>query len=324
MKIAPWLAGIVASVSLVLAAPAAAQSYPSKPIRFVVPYAAGSASDILARTLAEPLSKAMGQPFIVDNKPGNNSTLGTQFTARSAPDGYTLALATNSGLAASPGGLTGGVQYDPVKDLGYVGLVGSIYYVWIVNDGVPARNARELIDLIKANPGKYNYASGNTGGISFGGHIRNAYGLDMTHVPYKSTPPALVDLIGGQVQVMMADVASALPMIRAGKVRAVGVPSAQRNPLLPEVPTFAENGLQTPPDMRGWWAVVAPAGTSEDILNRLNGDLVKILNMASVKATLLQNGIVATPSTRQQAAQYQKEQLQVWTNIVTDLNLKAE
>lgn len=324
MKFTPWIAGVVAAAGLIAAASVAAQPYPNKPIRFVVPYTAGSASDILARAIAEPLSKAMGQPFIVDNKPGNNSTLGTQFTARSAPDGYTLALATNSGLAASPGGLTGGVQYDPVKDLSYVSLVGSIYYVWIVNDGVQANSARELIDLIKTHPGKYNYASGNTGGISFGGHIKNTYGLDMTHVPYKSTPPALVDLIGGQVQLMMADVASALPMIRAGKVRAVGVPSAQRNPLLPEVPTFAENGLQTPPDMRGWWAVVAPAGTPEDILSRLNSELVKILNTASIKATLLQNGIVATPSTRQQAMHYQKEQLQVWTNIVRDLKLKVE
>lgn len=324
MKITHWFTGFAVAASLFAAVPVAAQPYPNKPIKFIVPYAAGSASDILARTIADPLSKAMGQPFILDNKPGNNSTLGTQVVARSAPDGYTLALATNSGLAASPGGLTGGVQYDPVKDLSYVSLVGSIYYVWVVNNDVQAKTARELIDLIKAHPGKYNYASGNTGGISFGGHIKNTYGLDMTHVPYKSTPPALVDLIGGQVQVMMADVASSVPMIKAGKVRAVGVPSAQRNPLLPDVPTFAEYGLQTPPDMRGWWTVVAPAGTPEDIMDRLNSELVKILNTPSVKATLLQNGIVAMPSTRQEATQYQKEQLQVWKTIVKDLNLKAD
>lgn len=324
MKITHWFAGFAVAASLFAAVPVAAQAYPNKPIKFVVPYAAGSASDILARTIADPLSKAMGQPFILDNKPGNNSTLGTQVVARAAPDGYTLALATNSGLAASPGGLTGGVQYDPVKDFSYVSLVGSIYYVWVVNNDVQAKTARELIDLIKAHPGKYNYASGNTGGISFGGNIKNTYGLEMTHVPYKSTPPALVDLIGGQVQVMMADVASSVPMIKAGKLRAVGVPSAQRNPLLPDVPTFAEYGLQTPPDMRGWWTVVAPAGTPEDIMDRLNTELVKVLNTPSVKATLLQNGIVAMPSTRQEATQYQKEQLQIWKSIVKDLNLKAE
>lgn len=325
MKIVPWLAGFAAAAAGLLAAVSAtAQSYPNKPIRLIVPFAAGSASDILARIVSEPLSQALGQPIIVENKPGNNTTLGTELVVAAAPDGYTLGLLTNSGLVASPAGLTSGVRYDPAKDLSYATLVASVSYLWIVNNEVDAKTAPELVKLIKANPGKYNYASGNTGGIAYGGYIKNAYQLDVTHVPYKSTPPALADLISGHVQIMVADVPASLSMIRAGKVRAVGMPTPQRNSLLPEVPTFAESGLATPPDMGGWWVVAAPAATPGEILDRLNKEVVKVLESELVRARLLQNGIVPMPSTRQQAVQYQKDQLQVWKTIVKDLNLKAD
>ena len=324
MKIARWLAGLAAAVGLLAAVPLVAQPYPSKLIRLIVPFAAGSGSDILGRIIAEPLSQALGQPIIVENKPGNNTTVGTELVATSPPDGYTLGLLTNSGLAASPGGLTGGVRYDPVKDLSYITLVASVNYVWLVNNDVDARTAPELIKLIKANPGKYNYASGNTGGIAYGGYLKNAYRLDVTHVPYKSTPPALADLISKHVQIMVADVPASLSMIRAGKIRPVGVPSATRYLLLPDVPTFVESGLQTPPNMDGWWALVSAAGTPDEILDRLNRELVKILESEPIKSKLLQSSFVPTPSTRQQATQYQKDQLQVWTTMVKDLNLKVE
>lgn len=318
------LVGLVAAASFLAVAPAAAQTYPNKPIRLIVPFAPGSGSDILARILSEPLSQALGQPIVVDNKPGNNTTVGTEIVATAPPDGYTLGLLTNSGLAASPGGLTSGVRYDPVKDLSYIALVASVNYVWLVNNDVDAKTAPELIKLIKANPGKYNYASGNTGGIAYGGYLKNSHKLDVTHVPYKSTPPALADLISGHVQIMVADVPASLSMIRAGKVRPVGALAAQRYVLLPDVPTFAELGLATPPNMDGWWALVAPAGTPDAILDRLNKEVVKILETESIKAKLLQSSLVPTPSTRKQATDYQKDQLQVWTTMVKDLNLKVE
>ena len=242
----------------------------------------------------------------------------------SPPDGYTIGLLTNSGLVASPAGLTSGVRYDPAKDLSYISMVASVYYVWLVNNDVDAKTAPELVKLLKANPGKFNYASGNTGGIAYGGYIKNAYQLDVTHVPYKSTPPGLADLISGHVQIMVADVPASLGMIRGGKVRAVGMTTAQRNSLLPDVPTFSEQGLATPPDMSGWWCAVAPAGTPGEILDRLNRELVKILDTESVRAKLLQSGIVPMPSTRQQAVQYQKDQFLVWQTIVKDLNLKID
>ena len=324
MKIVQWLAGLAVAAGLLQAGVVSAQPYPSKPIRLIVPFGPGSASDILARILSEPLVQALGQPIVIENKPGNNTTLGTELVVQSPPDGYTLGLLTNSGLAASPGGLTSGVRYDPVKDLAYITMVASVNYLLLVNTEVPAKTAAELVTLVKANPGKFNYASGNTGGIAYGGYFKNAHQLDMTHVPYKSTPPALADLISGHVQIMVADVPSSLAMIRAGKVRPLGVPSAKRYVLLPEVPTFAELGLATPPVMDGWWALVAPAGTPDAILDRLNREVVKVLESDAVRTKLLDSGLVPTPSTQQQATEYQKDQLQVWTKMVKDLNLKLE
>ncbi len=324
MKFVHRLTAFATTVAVMLAAPVMAQSYPNKPIRLIVPFGAGSGSDILARILAEPLGQALGQPIVVENKPGNNTTLGTELVVSSPPDGYTIGLLTNSGLVASPAGLTSGVRYDPAKDLSYISMVASVSYVWLVNNDVKAMTAPELVKLLKANPGKFNYASGNTGGIAYGGYIKNAYQLDVTHVPYKSVPPGLADLISGHVQIMVADIPASLGMIRGGKVRAVGMTTAQRNSLLPDVATFSEQGLATPPDMSGWWCAVAPAGTPDDILDRLNRELVKILETESVRAKLLQNGIVPTPSTRQQAVQYQKDQFVVWKGIVKDLNLKLD
>lgn len=325
MKIVHWLAGLAAAAGLVCAGAASAQQpYPSKPIKLIVPFGPGSASDILARIISEPLTQALGQPIVIENKPGNNTTLGTELVVQAAPDGYTLGLLTNSGLAASPGGLTTGVRYDPVKDLVYITMVASVNYLLLVNNDVPVKTAAELVALVKANPGKYNYASGNTGGIAYGGYFKNTHQLDMTHVPYKSTPPALADLISGHVQIMVADVPSSLAMIRAGKVRPLGVPSAKRYVLLPEVPTFAELGLATPPVMDGWWALVAPAGTPDAVQDRLNKEVVKVLESDAVRTRLLDSGLVPTPSTRREATDYQKDQLQVWTRMVKDLNLKLE
>lgn len=324
MRVDHWLTAFATTVGIMLAVPAMAQPYPNKPLRIIVPFGAGSASDILARILSEPLAQALGQPIVIENKPGNNTTLGTEMVVQAAPDGYTIGLLTNSGLVASPAGLTSGVRYDPARDLSYISLVASVSYVWLVNTDVSAKTAPELIQLLKANPGKYNYASGNTGGIAYGGHIRNAYQLDVTHVPYKSTPPALGDLLSGHVQIMVGDVPSSLAMIRAGKVRPVAMTTAQRHALLPDVPTFSDQGLATPPDMSGWWCAVAPAGTPSEILDRLNKELVRILDTESVRAKMLQNGLVPMPSSRQQAVQYQKDQFLVWKTIVNDLNLKVE
>lgn len=316
---------LAGSAAWVLPGLARAQAdWPSRPIRLIVPFGPGSATDTLARTIAEPLARTLRQPVVVDSKPGANTTLGTNLAAKAAPDGYTFLLATNSGLVASPGGLTANVPYDTQKDLDYVTLVGTISYVLLVNNALEAKTLRELIDLVRARPGKYSYASGNTGGIAYMGSVRNTLGLDLVHVPYKSTPPALVDLISGQVQMMVTDVTTGTPMVRAGKVRAIAVPTPKRDPMLPEVPTFAESGFATPPDLSGWWMLTAPAGVPAEVMNRMNAEVVAILNQPDVRATLLRNGIVPAPSSRADAVRFQREQLQVWSGMIRDLGLKAD
>lgn len=314
-----------AAAAAALTGAAHAQSdWPNRPIRLIVPFGPGSATDTLARTIAEPLARVLKQAVVVDSRPGANTTLGTNLAAKAAPDGYTFLLATNSGLVASPGGLTANVPYDTQKDLDYVTRVGTISYVLLVNNALEAKTLRELVDLIRANPGKYSYASGNTGGIAYMGSVRSALGLDLVHVPYKSTPPALVDLISGQVQMMVTDVTTGTPQVRAGKVRAIAVPTEKRDPLLPEVPTFAESGFATPPDVSGWWMLTAPAGVPADVMNRMNAEVVAILNQPEVRASLLKNGIVPAPSTRAEAVRFQREQLQVWTRMIRDLGLKGD
>jgi tripartite-type tricarboxylate transporter receptor subunit TctC len=310
---------LAASASPALAQPA----WPVKPIRLVLPFGPGSASDVLGRTIAEPLSRALKQQVVIEHRPGANSTIGTSLVARSPADGYTFGLLTNAGLAASPGGLTDGVNYDTAKDFSYVTLVAAINYVLVAANTVPVKTLKDVVDHVKANPGKLSYGSGNTGGISYMGHFARGNALDMSHVQYKSVPPAIVDLVAGHIQFAVTDVGSALAMIRAGKIRPIAVPTASRHPLLPDVPTFAESGFATPPDFSGWWVWTAPAGTPTDILDRLNTELVAILKSQEVRESLLKGGIMPIPSTREEATRYQREQLQVWTKMIAETGLKA-
>lgn len=299
-------------------------AWPSRPIKLVLPFGPGSASDVLARSFSEPLSASLKQPIIIEYRPGANSTIGTTQVARAAPDGYTLGMLTNSGLAASPGGMSEGLTYDTLKDFSYITLVASLSYVFLASSTVPVRTLREAVEHIRGNPGKLSYGSGNTGGISFMGHFVKANGLNIAHAQYKSVPPAITDLAAGHVQYAVADISSAQAMINAGKVRPLAVPTAQRHPLLPDVPTYLESGFPTPPDFSGWWALTAPAGVPGDILDRLNREVGSILRTAEVREALLRRGITAIPSTREEATRYQREQLQIWTKMIAETGLKAD
>jgi tripartite-type tricarboxylate transporter receptor subunit TctC len=315
------MAGIAASVT---PSSFAQSSWPNRPIKLVLPFGPGSASDVLARSFTEPLSQVLKQPIVIEYRPGANSTIGTTQIARSPADGYTLGLLTNSGLAASPGGMSEGLTYDTLKDFSYITLVASLSYVFLASTTVPPKTLREAFDHIRANPGKLSYGSGNTGGISFMGHFVKSNGLSIAHVPYKSVPPAITDLAAGHVQYAVADISSAQSMIQAGKIRPLAVPTAQRHPLLPDVPTYAEAGFPTPPDFSGWWVLTAPAGVPGEILDRLNRDVVAILKTSEVRESLLKRGITAIPSSREDATSYQREQLQVWTKMVAETGLKAD
>lgn len=315
-------AGAAAGLVPGLAPSAFAQAWPNKPIRLILPFGPGSGTDTLARTLAEPLGRALKQTFVIEHRPGANTAIACAMVAKAAPDGYTLGLLTNSGLAANPGGMMDNPGYDAGRDFAFASLVASVNYVLLAAPGIPARTVRELVDHVKANPGKLSYASGNTGGISYGGYMARHYSLDIAHIQYKSTPQALVDLAAGHVHMMVCDVPAAMAMIRGGRIQVVGTPLPARHPLLPEAPTFAEQGQPTPPDFSGWWMLTAPAGTPPDILERLNAETVAVLNNAEVRAALNRAGLVPTPSTRDEALRYQREQVQVWGRMIRELGLK--
>jgi tripartite-type tricarboxylate transporter receptor subunit TctC len=216
------------------------------------------------------------------------------------------------------------LPYDVNKEIALIAQVAAVNYVLAVHPSITGKTLREVVDHVKANPGKLSYGSGNTGGISFGGHFAKSNGLTIAHVPYKSVPPALVDLAAGHVQVMFPDTGSAMAMIQAGKIRPIAVPTAKRHPLLPDVPTYAESGFPTPPDFSGWWMLTAPAGTPNEILDRLNAELTPILKQPDVVAALLRAGVIAAPSTRDEAVRYQRDQLALWTKMIAETGLKIQ
>ena len=305
-------------------APVLAQAWPSRPIKLILPFGPGSATDVLARTISEPLSRALKQPIVLEHKAGANTSIATGLIAKGTPDGYTFGLLTNSGLVANPGGMMDNLPYDVNKEIALIGQVASVNYVLAVHPSITDKTLREVIDHMKANPGKLSYGSGNTGGISFGGHFVKSNGLDIAHAPYKSVPPGLVDLAAGHVQLMFPDTGSAMALIQAGRIRPIAVPTARRQALLPDVPTFAESGLPTPPDFSGWWMLTAPAGTPNEILDRVSAELMPILKQPEIIAALLKGGIVAVPTSRDEAVRYQQAQLQVWTKMIAETGLKVQ
>jgi tripartite-type tricarboxylate transporter receptor subunit TctC len=305
-------------------APALAQAWPARPIKLIIPFGPGSATDVLGRTIAEPLSHALKQSIVLEHKPGANTSIATNQLAKAAPDGYTLGLLTNSGLVANPGGMIDNVPYDVAREIALIAHVAAVNYVLLAHPSLNVKTPRDVVNYVKANAGKLTYASGNTGGISYMGHFVKTNGLNIAHAQYKSVPPALVDLAAGHVQLMVADTGSAMAMIQSGKVVPIAVPTARRHPLLPDVPTYAESGFPTPPDFSGWWMLTAPAGTPVEILDRLNAEITPIMKQPELGASLLRAGIIATSSTRDEATRYQREQLVLWTKMIAETGLKVQ
>ena len=315
---------LLAGLLVGTAAHAMAQ-YPTKPIRLIVPFGAGSGSDMIARTVAEPLSQALGQPIVIDNKPGASSALGTDLATKAPADGYTLLFGAGSGVSAAPAGLVSNVSYDATKELSYISLVGTVSFVWLTNNTIEVRTPAELVEYIKASGGKLSYATGNAGGIAYMAYLKDRFKLDITHVPYKSAPQAVVDLLGNRIDLMILDVPVATPLIEAGKLRPLAVTSRDRSPLRPNLPTFAESGVFGMPNMDGWWVLCAPVGVSTAILDRLNAEMTAILKRPSVREKIIRvSGMEPTPSSRSEAEQLQREQLQMWKKLVKDFNLQPQ
>jgi tripartite-type tricarboxylate transporter receptor subunit TctC len=312
---------VLAAAAAALYAPAlAAETYPTRPITLVAVFGAGSASDTVCRVLAQPLGAALKQPVIVEPRPGADGALAATYVAKANPDGYTLMLATNSPLSADPF-LLKDLSYDAVKDFAPVTRVGSFTLMLVINPSIPAHSLKELIDYAKANPGKLSFASGNTAGIVAGETLKHWASIDLLHVPYKSTPPALEDILAGRVSMMFADLTTAMPHVKAGTLRALALTRLQRSALFPELPTMDEAGV-TGFELDAWAGVVAPARTPPEIVTQLNGELRKIIDNPDIKARLKNVGFEAFSSTPDELAGFIKVQLDRWGKMVADAGIK--
>ena len=314
----------VAAVGCIVAWNAAAQgeTYPDRPVTVVAPFGAGSATDTVGRVLVQHLSVALNQNVIVEDRPGANGAISASYVARAAPDGATLYLATNSPLSAAPF-LTRSVSYDPVKDFAPISRIGSFTLLLVVNPAVPVTSISELIAYAKANPGKLTFASGNTSGIVGGETLNHWAGINILHVPYKSTPPALNDVLGGRISMMFADLTTALPHIKANTLRALGVTRKERSRLFPEVPSLDEAGV-TGFEMDSWCGLFAPANTPREIIARLNSETRKIIDDPAVKGQLGTIGFEAFSSTPEELGEFVKVQLGKWSKMIKDAGIEPE
>jgi len=316
---------IFAAVALAaLAAVAQAQAWPSKPIKWVVPFAPGGTTDILARTVGEKLAVALGQPVIIENKPGAGGGVGAEFTAKSAPDGYTIMGGTISTHAINAS-LYKSLPYDPVKDFVAITLIARVPNMLVINPSVPAKDVKELIALLKANPGKYSFASSGNGTSQHlsGELFKSMSGTDMQHIPYKGSPPALQDVVGGQVAMTFDNITTALPLAKAGKLRALAVTTAKRSSVAPEVPTLAESGLPGF-EVGSWQGVFAPAGTPPEIVKRLNAEIVKALNMPDVREKLSGLGAEIVADSPEEFSALVKAEVAKWADVVKKSGAKVD
>ena len=312
-----------AAVAAAMFSPALrADDYPSRPISFVAVFGPGSASDTVCRIIADPLSTSLKQSVIVEDRPGADGALAANYVARAAPDGYTLLLATNSPLSAAPF-LLKNLSYDPVKDFTPVTRVGSFTLMIVVNPALPIHSLAELVAYAKANRGKLSFATGNTAGIVALARINHWAGTDILHVPYKTTPPALQDVMAGRVSMMLADFTTAMPHVKSGALRAIAVSRIRRSSLFPDLPTIDESGL-TGFDLDTWAGFVAPAGTPPAIVTRLNGELRKIIDSPEIKAKLRNVGFEGFSSTPEELGDYIKAQLAMWGKWVKDAGIWQE
>ena len=303
---------------------ALAQTWPSKPIKYVVPFAPGGTTDILARTVGDKLSIALGQPVVVENKPGAGGGVGADFTAKAAPDGYTIMGGTISTHAINAS-LYSNLPYDPIKDFAAITMIARVPNLLVINPAIPAKNVSELIALMKANPGKYTFASSGNGTSQHlsGELFKSTAGVDMQHIPYKGSPPALQDVVGGQVSMTFDNITTAWPLAKAGKLRALAVTTAKRSSVAPEVPTLAESGLPGF-EIGSWQGVFAPAGTPPEIVKRLNAEIVKILNMPEVREKLIALGAEPVGDTPEQFSAYVKSEVVKWSDIVKKSGAKVD
>ena len=312
-----------AAAALACSSAALAQAWPDKPIKAVVPFAAGSATDQIGRAFAQKMQESLGQPIIIDNKPGVNGMLGADAVAKAAPDGYTILIGTNSTNAALKS-LMKQLPYDQDKAFAPVAYLGSVPLIMAVNNDVPVKTLKELVDLAKAKPGSINFASASTSQLVSTEMMAGMAGIQLTNVPYKSGPAAMTDLIGGVVHMFSADFAVMLPQVRAGKVRGLAVTSARRSPAVPELPTVNEALGLKDYELIAYFAIFAPAGTPADIVNKLNKAANDAANSKEVQDKFAGIGFAVEPGTPADLAKRSVTETAKWAKAIKDAKIEPQ
>ena len=312
------------AIAVAACAHASAQGYPAKPLRLVVPFPAGGNTDIYARPIAQKLGDLLGQQVVVDNRPGAGGSIGGELVAKSPPDGYTLIAGTTSTFGIGPN-LYRKLPYDPVKDFTPVILSSLAQNMLVVHPSVPARSVKELIALARAHPGKLNFASAGNGTSSHvaGELFKSMAKVELTHIPYKGTGLAMIDLLSGQVDMIFDSVTTALTQVKAGKLRALAVTGSRRLELMPDLPTVSEAGVPGF-EVSAWFAIFAPANTPKGVVARLNSELNKVLLMPEIRATWAQQGAEVAGGAPERLAAHVESELAKWAKVVREANIRLE
>jgi tripartite-type tricarboxylate transporter receptor subunit TctC len=317
-------AALIGAVLLLAPLLASAQSYPTRGIRIVIPYAAGGAAGTVGRLLADKMSVSTGQPVIVDHRPGGGTIIGNNMVAKAAPDGYTLVMGTITSHAMLSS-LSTRVPFDPEKDFAPISLITSLPFVLLAHPSVPAANVRELIALARQQPGKLSFGSAGNGTSNHlaGELFKSIAKVDMLHVPYKGSAPALADLLGGQITTMFDLTPTALTQIAGGKVQAIAITSARRSSVAPNIPTMAESGVPGV-EVVSWFGILAPAGTPAPIVNFLNAEIVKAMNAPDVRQQMAALGADVVTNTPQEFAAFISAERAKWAMVVREAGIKPE
>jgi len=316
---------VCATLLALLSSLAQGQAFPSRTVTLVVPFSPGTGIDILARVIGPKLSEKWGQPVVVENKPGASGHIGTDFVAKSAPNGYTLMVTVNA-FTVSPA-LYKNLPFDPAHDFAPISKIALATYCFVVNPAVfPARDMAEAVAAIRANPGKYYFASPGNGTPHHVGMelLKLGLGLDVTHVPYKGFAGAMTDLVGGQVHMMFTLVHSSLPHVRSGRIHMLGVTGARRSPQYPEAPTFREQGIDFMDNVDAWYGVLAPGRTPRDLVARLNADVNAVMAMPEVRENLIRQGMIPVTSTPEELAALIRSDLVRWAKVIADAKITAD
>jgi tripartite-type tricarboxylate transporter receptor subunit TctC len=309
-------AGVASSATL-----AQNPAYPTRTITLVLPFAAGSGTDTTTRLISRELGTALGVGMVIDNKPGANGSIAANYVARAAPDGYTLFVTTNTSHSANPY-LLKTMSYDPIKDFTPIARTGDLPFMLVINPEIPANSVAELIALAKKDPGKYSYASGSSSAIVSGATFARLAGIDLLHVPYKSSPPALTDVIAGRVSMMFVDVPTGLPHVDAKVLKPLAVTTQRRSALLPDLPTMDDTVKGF--DITSWQGYLGPANLPKDIVTRLNTEIRKIIERPDIKQELAKRGMEAFSGTPEEFDAFLKEQLVVWEKLIKDAGIEKQ